>query len=48
MTNKYEKLQGLKALLTEWEQALEPDDPYLKHLRQRIQKVKVELMAMRP
>jgi hypothetical protein len=48
VAQKYETLEGLKALYAAWEQKLEVDDEYMKHLRDRIHKCETQLNNMRP
>jgi hypothetical protein len=44
---KYQKIQGLEALLAEHEQAQEPDINYIRRLRARIRSARCQFENMR-
>ena len=47
LLRKHEALSGKKALYEEWEKAgKEPDDPYMRRLREQIHKLEVQLKEM--
>ena len=47
LLQKHEALSGKKALYQEWEEAgKEPDDPYMRRLREQIHKLETQLKKM--